>query len=169
MSSLDSMLVQAFGAFEAWLLESGWTGKENDCVNLFAHGFLFPLIGPGAAVTDFTQVCIEVGVPQPPGWGTKPSCRRDLVIWDAPRAVAWSPTWEPVRRPAAIVEWKARQDRLDEYDVGWLKAYARRYPGFLGYAVTVDFAARDRRLIVARVTGEAVDLDVHKRFAGPAR
>jgi hypothetical protein len=66
-SPLDHLLGDCLSQFEARMLEKGWRGKEHDCVNLFGHGFLFPHVKEGAAIEDFTQVAIEVPIPQAPG------------------------------------------------------------------------------------------------------
>jgi hypothetical protein len=168
MNEMDQFLASALAEFEDWLLKHGWRGKENDCVNLFAHGFLFPRIRPGAAVDHFTRVGIEVGVPQPVGLGIKLAVRKDLVIWEKAFASTWDDQWQAATCPQAIIEWKARRKHqgaalLDERDLNWLRRYSVHYPKFVGYAVTVDFTAADRRLTTARVEGGTVVEGFHRR------
>jgi hypothetical protein len=40
--------------------------------------------------------------------------------------------------PAAILEWKMGRRDVYEPDVEWLTEYSVVYPGFVGYAVTVN-------------------------------
>jgi hypothetical protein len=150
-------------------MESGWEGKEHDCVNLFTHGFLFPHIRPEGPIKDFTQVGIEIGVPQPTdfGLGTKPATRKDLVIWDSPRAVTWDKEWQAIHFPLCIIEWKARRKKspapkIDRRDLHWLGEYSRRMPAFVGYAVTVDFTCPDRRVFSCKVVDGDAITDVHR-------
>lgn len=164
---LDTIVATSLREFEAWLNASSWTGKEHDCVNLFVHGFLFKHICQGGPIKDFTQVGIEIGVPQPDGIGSKDSARKDLVIWDTPLAVAWDTEWRAVRHPSAIIEWKARRKirspALDPYDIDWLKRYSLHYPDFTGYAVTVDLSPEARRINTARISGGELFRDFHRR------
>ena len=162
------MIASALADFESALLSTGWRGKENDCVNLFTHGFLFPRIRADAAIRDFTQIGIEVGVPQPPNVGTKAACRKDLVIWREPRQVTWdTTTWRPFRHPWAIVEWKAHRKRieptLDAHDLHWLTAYSHHQPDFCGFVVTVDFTSDSRRIASAIVQRGQITEDFHRR------
>ena len=55
---MDRFLNEALKSFSGWLKENEWRGKERDCVNLFAHKFLFEKIEPGAAIEFPTQVSI---------------------------------------------------------------------------------------------------------------
>ena len=167
VNELDGFLGRALLEYEQWLLETEWRGKEHDCVNLFAHGFLFPKIQPGAAVDHFTRVGIEIGVPQPAGLGIKPATRKDLVIWEKPHSVTWDEKWKASQCPQAIVEWKARRKTrrgalMDERDLNWLRRYSLHYPKFVGYAVTVDFTAPNRRLASARIEGGTVTEEFHR-------
>jgi hypothetical protein len=56
---IDRFLNEALESFSHWQKTAEWRGKERDCVNLFAHKFLFEKIEPGAAIECPTQVCIE--------------------------------------------------------------------------------------------------------------
>ena len=164
--TLDFLIANTLAEYEQWLLSSDWRGKEHDCVNLFVHGFLFQHVRSGATIEDFTQVGIEVGVPQPEGIGIKPAARKDLVIWDAPRAVTWDADWRAVRQPVAIIEWKARRKPLLPVlypgDIEWLRRYSLHYPDFIGYAVTVDFTSTLRRVASARIFAGQMIEDFHR-------
>lgn len=166
-SPLDRVVAASLATFESWLLQSNWRGKEHDCVNLFTHGFLFSHVSPQAIIREFTQVGIETGVPQPSHIGIKGACRKDLVIWNNPREVAWdTSTWMPVRAPAAIIEWKAHRRPitpiLNQTDIAWLTAYSKHFDGFTGYAVTVDFTSSSRRVATALVRRDEFIEDFHR-------
>jgi hypothetical protein len=125
LANLDRLIGRTLVQFENWLIPSGGRGRENECVNLFAHGFLFKEIGRGKPIEDFTQVGIEVSVPQPKGIGSKAAARKDLVIWNEARETAFNDDWIPIRFPISIIEWKARRKPkrsalLDSHDVHWL-------------------------------------------------
>ena len=78
---IDRFLNEALETFSYWLKDHPeWRGKESECVNLFAHKFLFEKIEAGAAIECPTQVGIEVALKQPKGY-TRPASNKDLVIW----------------------------------------------------------------------------------------
>ncbi len=150
-ATLHDLLADALLEYEDWLLSSAWRGKEHECVNLFLHRFVYARIHPGGPLSDFTQVAIEVGVPQPSSIGIKQACRKDLVIWETPAATTWDAEWKAVRYPRAIMEWKARRRRtrqsaLSPYDIEWLRQYSLMLPEFTGSA---------RRLTLPRQPGES--------------
>ena len=158
LTNLDRLIGRTLVQFESWLISSAWRGRENECVNLFTHGFLFKEIGIGKPIEDFTQVGIEVSVPQPKGIGTKAAARKDLVIWNEAHETAFNTDWIPVRFPISIIEWKAKRKPkrsvlLDSHDIRWLAQMSQQNQNFLGYAVTVDFANPTRRLFTARLFG----------------
>lgn len=147
---IDRFLDEALKSFSHWLESNEWKGKEHDCVNLFAHGFLFPKIGPGEAIEHPTQVCIECALRQPMGFAAK-SARKDLVIWEAPFQNTWSANWEAVRSPKAVMEWKVfRTPRsgptFDIHDESWIEAYTRENPARFGYVVSVDLSSDEPRV-----------------------
>ncbi len=155
LTNLDRLIGRTLVRFENWLLSSDWHGRENECVNLFAHGFLFKEIGVGKPIEDFTQIGIEASVPQPKGVGVKAAVRKDLVIWDKARETAFNADWTPVYSPISIIEWKARRKPkhatlLDSHDVRWLSQMSLQNHNSLGYAVTVDFINPTRRISSAR-------------------
>jgi hypothetical protein len=53
---IDRFINEALENFSHWLKSNQWRGKEHDCVNLFAHKFLFEKIEPGAAIQCPTQI-----------------------------------------------------------------------------------------------------------------
>jgi hypothetical protein len=165
--AIHQVLAEALFDFEEWLLATGWRGKENDCVNLFASKFLFSRIDPAGPIKDPTQICIEVCVPQPRSVGIKKAVRKDLVIWSEPHATTWDENWNAVTVPAAIIEWKARrkpttQERLSAYDLQWIRSYLQVYPAFRGYCATVDFTCPARRVFTWASTGEELLADFHR-------
>lgn len=150
---LEPMLRDAFTAFAEELASSSWRGKENDCVNLFAHGQLLARCPTGIFLHP-TQIGIEVGVPQPPGVGEKGAAKKDLVIWPEPRMSTWNAEWKPANIPAVVMEWKlchARRRLVGcSHDRRWVESFARWQPGSLGLTVIVDLDTRKHRLRVGR-------------------
>ena len=56
---IDRFLNETLETFSLWLKDHPeWRGKESECVNLFAHKFLFEKIEAGAAIECPTQVGI---------------------------------------------------------------------------------------------------------------
>lgn len=82
---IDQLLDKSLKSFGFWLVQSGWRGKEHDCVNVFATRFLIPMTGVGSAICEASQIRIAAGVPQPNGYA-KPSARKNLVpdAWNHP-------------------------------------------------------------------------------------
>jgi hypothetical protein len=144
---------EALKSFAEDLRVSSWRGKENDCINRFAHGHLLSHCGTGV-LRHPTQVGIEVGVPQPPGVGTRGAARKDLVIWPEPWMCTWNSEWKPVHIPTVVMEWKIchAKKRLTghKHDQKWIKAFAEWQPAVLGLTVVVDLDARKQRLLVGR-------------------
>ena len=141
---IDRLLDEAFTTFSQWLKNHPeWRGKESDCVNLFAHRFLFERIETGAAIECATQVGIEVALKQPEGRYTRPASNKDLVIWSEPLQTTWSATWKPIYSPMAVIEWKVYRQRFPrrgfhKHDEEWIEAYTQENTGSLGYVVSVD-------------------------------
>jgi len=166
--NIRNIVASALGEFEAWLLSYSWRGKENDCVNLFAHRFLAYYIAPDSVLHDLTQIGIEVCVPKPPKVGIKPAVRKDLVIWREPLMTTWSAEWTAETFPLAIIEWKARRRQssapvLSQYDLNWLTNYSPLQPDFTGFCVTVDFTSTTRRVASAIVANGQISKDFHRR------
>jgi hypothetical protein len=148
---IDRFLDEALEEFGTWLGANDWWGKEYDCVNLFAHKFLFERIEPGAAIEYPTQVSIESSVKQPSGY-TKKTSRKDVVIWSKPEQTAWSPEGEPVHTPRVVMEWKTYRSREPQhdffpYDEEWIKRFTTENPKAFGYVVSVILAG-DVRVVL---------------------
>jgi len=89
---IDRFVESAIDEFARWIRGSTWLGKERDCVNLFAARFVRPVIAPHSAVTDYSQVRIECGVPQPAHRRySRPSAATDLVTWHGPLGLEANP------------------------------------------------------------------------------
>lgn len=134
----------------------GWSAKERNWVNYFAHGFLLQQCKPDSVLHHPTQVTIEVGVPQPPGY-TKPTTNRDLVIWSTPGATCWNQEWAPVCHPLAIVEWKEHRPRRPNVEVlkerAWLRAYSAWAPDTVAYAVEMHWSPETFTICCSRFQG----------------
>ena len=153
---IDRFLEAAIAEFAKWLREDSWLGKERDCVNIFASRFVLPAVSKKSAITDYSQVRIECGVPQPKDKRyARPSAAKDFVIWHGPWDVAWDSDWKPKRAPWVVIEWKTRRSgrskaRFDKHDVRWLRAFTKQNPESYGYAVTVDFCKGRRDVYFAK-------------------
>ena len=120
---------------------SGWRGKENDCVNLFAHRFLAKRIRP------IDRIGIEVAVPQIGGGRRKQAVRKDLVVWKRSGQTTWGKDWKARAVPQAILEWKVKRGgvakaTISARDRAWLRAFKSKHRGFIGVCVTVAFGTR---------------------------
>jgi hypothetical protein len=153
---IDRFVEATIHEFAKWIRDNSWLGKERDCVNIFATQCVLPAVSSKSAVTNYSQVRIECGVPQPkhPDYD-RPSAAKDLVIWRAPLDVAWDSDWKPVNIPWVVIEWKARRRGrsnavFDKHDERWLTAFSEQNPTSLGYAVTVDFSRGRRQVHYAR-------------------
>jgi len=167
---IDRFIESAVYNFADWIRDSAWLGKERDCVNIFATRFILPSIRPTSPISDYSQVRIECGVPQPDGFD-RPSAAKDLVVWRRPLDVAWDSDWKPKCIPWVVIEWKTRRkgrfnSMFDDHDVNWLSAFSRQNPESFGYAVTVDFR-RDSRLVHCAKfkTGNMI---IRRRLATPS-
>ena len=136
--SLSTKIHAALKEMEMHLHKSEWRGKENDCVNLFAHRFLAKRVRP------IDRIGIEVAVPQLSGKGRKQAVRKDLVIWKRSGDTTWGAAWKAKAIPQAILEWKvkrgpAAKPTISARDRAWLKAFKRKHRGFIGVCVTVAY------------------------------
>jgi len=153
---IDRFIESAIYNFSDWIGSSTWLGKERDCVNIFATRFILPEVSATSAITDYSQVRIECGVPQPDGKDfVRPAAAKDLVVWRGPLDVAWDSEWKPKSIPWVVIEWKTRRkgrftSKFDDRDVKWLKAFTAQNPESFGYAVTVDFCKSSREVHCAR-------------------
>ena len=146
---------QALAALGAFLQTSDWYGRENELVNLFAHGFLARQGHAGAP--QATQVGIEVAVKQLPRDGGKELVRKDLVLWGEPNQTVWR-DGKPVNDPVAVIEFKVNDHRKCEVDLAWLRSFTTAYPNVLGYSVC-GFVKESRGIWYARVSGGKVEMD----------
>jgi antitoxin component YwqK of YwqJK toxin-antitoxin module len=62
---IDRFVEATIHEFAKWIRDNSWLGKERDCVNIFATEFIMPAVSSKSAVTNYSQVRIECGVPQP--------------------------------------------------------------------------------------------------------
>ena len=143
---IDRFLNEALETFSYWLKDHPeWRGKESECVNLFAHKFLFEKIEAGAAIECPTQVGIEVALKQPKRY-KRPASNKDLVIWSKALQTTWSATWEPTHWPRAVIEWKVYRQRFPgrhfhKHDEEWIEAYTQEQVDSFGYVVSVDLTS----------------------------
>ena len=148
---IDRFLDEALVSFAEWIKSNpNWFGKEHDCVNLFAHKFLFDKIEPGAAIFHPTQICIECALKQPTQY-TNRSARKDLVIWEKPLQNTWSSDFEPILSPKAVMEWKVFRSRFpkrifDPHDEEWIMAYTEEHGERFGYVVSVDMTKSGKKV-----------------------
>jgi hypothetical protein len=155
---LDRLLADTLPQFIADIHKVKWRGKERDCVNLFAMGYLidacikknYPFL------THPTQIGIEMPVGKPRRLGTRKSLSKDLVIWRDPWTNCWGPGWNPTRSPLAVIEWKVTRGSKGGKNAGhektWLSAFARSNPKSVGYAVSLrsDGVNPEYQITVAR-------------------
>lgn len=138
---LDTEIAKSLKEFASFAGRSKWCGKENDCVNLFAHRFLAKRIWP------MDRIGIEVAVPQLSGKGRKQAVRKDLVVWKLSGQTTWGKDWKAVAVPQAILEWKVKRGpaaraTISARDRAWLTGYKRRHRGVVGVCVTVAFGKK---------------------------
>jgi len=144
---------EALKSFSLWLKANHWRGKEHDCVNLFAHSFLYKKIKKGNAIYDIGQIRIECGLKQPSnGNYSKAAARKDLVIWSDPEQNSWSENWEPVNIPIAVMEWKVKfktkpkKKTFSSHDEKWIRLYTQENLECIGYVVLVDISSDQRKV-----------------------
>ena len=147
---IDRFINEALESFSHWLKSNQWRGKEHDCVNLFAHKFLFEKIGPRAAIQCPTQIGIECALRQPRKFKNR-AARKDLVIWEHPLQNTWSENWEPINTPKAVMEWKVFRARFpesifDSHDEEWITLYTEEHRDRFGYVVSVDLTSGQPRV-----------------------
>lgn len=148
---LDPIVTQSLSSFAEELIATGWYGREREVVSYYAIGHLIRLCRPGTILHDPTQVGIEVAVPQLGGGDKKAQVCKDLVIWPRPHMTCWDVERQPTVAPLAVIEWKANMPSIYGPDVEWLKAFTGRWPGTVGYAITVDLQRRQFLMSCTRV------------------
>ena len=133
---IDRFIEEALIDFGDWFISSEWLGKERDCVNMFAHGFLSREIQPGAAVKQLTQFRIESAAPQPRGYAKK-TALKDLVIWKNGNDTVWDREWQVCNIPWVVMEWKTKRSggvplEFNQHDVEWLSGFTSEYARTFG-------------------------------------
>jgi hypothetical protein len=156
---LDSIIRASLVDFADRRLRATWYGKEHNWVSLYVFGHLLPLCQSDRPLFDPTQIAIEVGVPQPPGY-VKTAANRDVVIWERPCSSCWNLDGAETAHPMAIVEWKVHRHRRRNREVPrerkWLREYCAWQPQVLAYAVELE-AGEERRMGVTRFAGTQED------------
>lgn len=144
LKELDDLIGHSLLEFARATLQAKWWGKEHDWVSQYAFGYLTKYCKHGSLLYDPGQIGIEIGVPQPPGYGKKIIVRRDLVIWGEPLSACWDSQWNPVNHPLAILEWKVhrpdRPNREVKKEREWLRQYCAWQQGVVAYAIEVNTA-----------------------------
>jgi hypothetical protein len=138
---MQAHIEKALKGFSAFLKQGSWRGKENDCVNLFAHKFLAKRIRP------VDRIGIEVAVPQLGGKRRKQAVRKDLVIWKHGGQTTWDKSWKAKAVPQAILEWKVKRGlgakaTISARDRAWLSSFREKHRGFVGVCVTVAYGIK---------------------------
>lgn len=136
---IDRFVEDALVEFRDWYVTADWYGKERDCVNRFAFGFLAQRIAPGAAITDLGQIRLECAVPQPARYQRAAACK-DLVVWKDSLATTWAGDWIPTNYPRVVMEWKTIRTAtprraFDDHDTEWLRSFTRENLSSFGYLV----------------------------------
>ena len=157
MDALDLLISRSLAAFVQHIRDTGWQGRENEAVSLYAFGFLLQECRSGGPLREPTQVGIEIAVP-PNSTNRTKDVRKDLVIWRHPGHNLWyPPPPEPRSEPMAIVEWEVRRRgyRSDgshhDRDVKWLTEQCESHPETTGYAVLLDLRPLQVQLLVDRL------------------
>ena len=171
VSELDTIVEQSLRSFYEDIC-SDWGGRENEMVNLYAHGHLAKFVRPQTILNDLSQIGIEVAVQQLPRevllkWNPqaqkpKKDVRKDLVLWPSARMCLWKDN-VPSNEPLAIMEWKVnhvrnhashRKNQRDyPLDVNWLCGTSLRseMENFIGYAVLLENTRTPKTLTCVRV------------------
>lgn len=160
---VDELVRESLTSLVADVSSSNWKGREHEVVSRYVIGHLAPRFGRHPLFRRPTQICIHGTVPGVPGRNPKGRVNKDLQIWPPEYESCWDDDWRPTRVPLAILEWKVFRPRtkrltMSRYDIDWLRAFSELHEGFVGYAVSLDVAGRDRWLSVTRVaSGVAQD------------
>ena len=140
---LDQLLRDALPQFIAKIEQDDWQGKERDCVNRFAMGYLVPACGKHPFLQHPTQIGVEMSVRQPSRVGARPTAPKDLVIWRERWPRLWDDEEKAVLAPLAVLEWKvsrgAKGGRDTTHDTKWLRGFAKSNPKSVGYSIAVRF------------------------------
>lgn len=143
---LDRLLTTALSQFVADIrTKKKWRGKERDCVNRFAMGYLVEacFTRQVSFLKHPTQISIEMPIGKPHGVGLKKSLPKDLVIWRTPWATCWDEDWNPSVAPLGVIEWKvsrgSKGGKKASHEKAWLRAFAKSNRDSVGYAVNLRF------------------------------
>lgn len=162
---LDRVLRTLLHSFVADATRDGWQGKERDCVNRFAMGYLVSACGNHHFLQHPPQIGIEMSVRQPSRVGTRPTAPKDLVIWRKPWSTCWDDTERAVLAPLAVIEWKVTRGSKGggdtSHDFAWLQGFARANHKSAGYSIWLRFREGGTHcgISVARFVGAKQDLD----------
>ena len=145
---LDALLKQAFLQFAEDIRKNRWHGKERDCVQRFAMGYLVDACGTHHFLQHATQIGIEMPVAKPPKVGKRRSAPKDLVIWHENWPKVWDSQWNPSLTPLAVIEWKVSRGKKGgkkkDHDEKWLSSFTSSKRSSIGYSVMLRFDdARD--------------------------
>ncbi len=170
---LDALLRRAFLRCAEDIRKDQWYGKERDCVQRFAMGYLVDACGTHHFLQHPTQIGIEMPVAKPPDVGKRRSAPKDLVIWHNKWPKVWDAQWNPAMTPIAVIEWKVSRGKKGgkkkDHDEKWLRSFTTSKPSSVGYSVMLRFDdARDLcSLHVSRFFGGKHDQDgLWPSFAG---
>ena len=163
---IDRFIEDALIDFGDWYISSEWIGKERDCVNIFAHGFLSREVKPGAAIEELTQIRIESAAPQPK-WYTNKTAAKDLVIWKDGLGTVWDREWQVCNSPWVVMEWKTKRKggiplQFHQHDVEWLSGFTKEYANTFGYLVRVYDGPHGRVVDWAKVRQGVIN-DTNRR------
>jgi hypothetical protein len=142
---LDRLLSATFPRFVDDIVREEWQGKERDCVNRFAMGYLVDACYTKRVpfLKHPTQISIEMPIGKPDTVGIKKSLSKDLVIWRKPWASCWDKDWSPSLAPLAVIEWKvsrgSKGGKKAEHEKAWLRDFATSNHRSVGYAVSLRF------------------------------
>src|SRR5215475_1953406 len=108
MLELDKLVRSALTNLVKDVSTNVWSGqREREVVSLFCFGHLLKECRSGGFLQDFTQVGIEVPVPQiaeQAAFTGKASSKeqvcKDIVIWSKPRMTCWDSSGNATIRPS---------------------------------------------------------------------
>jgi len=150
---LDRLLRTSLAAFVADATAEQWQGKERDCVNRFAMGYLVRACGKHHFLKHATQIGIEMSVAQPSREGVRRTAPKDLVIWRRPWSACWDDDENAAVAPLAVIKWKVSRGRKSgrdtTHDMAWLRGFARANPQSVGYSVAMRFRDGDEHCNVS--------------------
>jgi hypothetical protein len=168
---LDLLIENSLGALATDEHARNWNAKENDWVSYFTFRYLLQHCRSDGVIRHPAQIAIEVGVGQPKSYGAAKAVRRDIVIWPEEGMTCWDKSWEPVRHPLAIIEWKVhrvgRKNRLVERERQWLRSYCREHLTIVCYAIEVDGTTDSRPITCSRFFGHDEIFDWRSFDNGP--